>query len=98
MAEKVEKTVLFVDDDPPILSSLRRFLRREPWHLLFANSAKEGLDLLKEHQVDLVVSDMRMSEMDGAGFLLKVKDLYPHTLRALFDSNGQLIWEVGVNG
>jgi HD-like signal output (HDOD) protein/CheY-like chemotaxis protein len=83
MADKIEKTVLFVDDDPPVLSSLRRLLRKEPWHLLFANCAKEGLDLLTEHPVDLVVSDMRMPEMDGAGFLRKIKDLYPHTIRVI---------------
>ena len=80
MADKIEKTVLFVDDDPPVLSSLRRLLRKEPWHLLFANCAKEGLDLLTEHPVDLVVSDMRMPEMDGAGFLRKIKDLYPQLI------------------
>lgn len=83
MAEKVEKTVLFVDDDPPVLSSLRRLLRHEPWHLLFANRAQDGLDLLQSHQVDLIVSDMRMPEMNGAEFLSKVKDLYPHTVRVI---------------
>lgn len=78
-----EKTVLFVDDDQNVLSSLRRLLRREPWHILFAKSAREGLDILQSHRVDLVVSDMRMPEMDGAIFLQTVKNAYPHTGRVI---------------
>lgn len=81
MAADTTKTVLFVDDERSVLSSLRRLMRREGWNLLFAQSGMEGLEKLKEREVDLVVSDMRMPQMDGATFLKKVQVLYPDTTR-----------------
>lgn len=78
-----QKTVLFVDDEKNILSSLRRVMRKEPWETLLANSAQEGLVMLQNHKVDLVVSDMRMPDMDGADFLQQVKTRYPDTIRVI---------------
>ena len=75
------KTILFVDDERNILSALRRLLRREGWDIRTATGGREGLALLQDHPVDLVVSDMRMPEMDGPTFLKKVKELYPDTIR-----------------
>ena len=81
MTDEPAKTILFVDDEPAILSALRRLLRREGWNLLTAGSGREGLAVLREHPVDLVVSDMRMPEMDGATFLKQVREAYPDTIR-----------------
>lgn len=66
-------TVLTVDDEPSVLSALRRVFRAQGIATLQAMSAAEGLALLKTHRVDLVISDMRMPEMDGARFLEQVK-------------------------
>src|SRR3990167_6819507 len=66
-------TVLTVDDDPSVLSALRRVFRAQGIATLQATSAAEGLALLKTHRVDLVISDMRMPEMDGARFLELVR-------------------------
>lgn len=77
------KTVLFVDDERNVLSSLRRLMRKEPCEVLFANSALEGLTIMQAQKVDLVVSDMRMPEVDGAEFLQHVKDMYPDTIRVI---------------
>lgn len=74
-------TILLVDDEPNVLSALRRALRREGWTLLLASSGQEGLDLLAEHQVAAVVSDIRMPGMDGMAFLERVKDRYPDIAR-----------------
>ena len=76
-----KKTILFVDDEPNVLSSVRRLLRREGWNLLTAGSGREGLEVLAANPVDLVVSDMRMPEMDGAAFLRQVKECYPAVIR-----------------
>ena len=76
-----QKTILFVDNERNILSAIRRSLRKEEWNLITATSAHEGLQVLQDQPVDLVVSDMRMPEMDGAAFLKQVKDLYPETIR-----------------
>ena len=81
MTDEPAKTILFVDDEPAILSALRRLLRREGWNILTAGSGREGLAVLREHPVDLVVSDMRMPEMDGATFLKQVREAYPDTIR-----------------
>ncbi len=74
-------TVLLVDDEPHVLSALRRLLRKEGWKLLLASSGQEGLRLLAANPVDLVVSDMRMPHMDGAVFLGQVRRQYPQVTR-----------------
>jgi len=74
-------TVLLVDDEPDILAALRRALRREGWNLLFAESAKDALTLLSENHIDLVLTDMRMPEMDGVAFLKQVSATSPATIR-----------------
>lgn len=66
-------TVLTVDDEPSVLSALRRVFRAQGITTLQATSAAEGLALLTSHPVDLVISDMRMPGMDGAQFLEQVK-------------------------
>ncbi len=78
-----KETVLFVDDEKHILSSLRRLMRPLKLNLHFANSGAEGLELLKEHHVDLIVSDMRMPHMDGAEFLTKSRTIQPECVRIL---------------
>ena len=83
MSGELNKTILFVDDEPNVLSSLRRVLRREPLNVITAGSGEEGLRMLASHPVDIVVSDMRMPEMDGAAFLKEVKKLYPAATRMI---------------
>ena len=75
--------VLCVDDEKSILTSLKRALRKEPFELLLANSGDEALDVMQQHAVDLVVSDMRMPNMDGAELLARVYAERPETLRIL---------------
>ncbi|RJQ24325.1 MAG: HDOD domain-containing protein [Nitrospiraceae bacterium] len=79
--EKKRQTILFIDDEQNVLNSLRRLLYDEPWELLFTDSGAKGLDVLRENEVDLVISDVRMPGMDGIAFLKQVKDLYPHIVR-----------------
>jgi response regulator RpfG family c-di-GMP phosphodiesterase len=74
-------TILCVDDEANVLHSLKRLLRKENYRMLTASSGKEGLDLLSENEVHLILSDQRMPEMDGTEFLAKVKENYPDTIR-----------------
>ena len=76
-------TLLCVDDEPNILSSLRRLFRGKGYKVLTAESGAEGLELLAGEPVDLVISDMRMPEMDGARFLAQVRERWPGTVRLL---------------
>ncbi|RLB82307.1 MAG: response regulator [Deltaproteobacteria bacterium] len=76
-------TVLCVDDEENILSSLKRLLRKEGYRLLTATSGTAGLKLLEENEVHLVISDQRMPEMSGTEFLSVVKERYPDTIRVV---------------
>ena len=54
------RTILLVDDEENILSAMRRVLRREGYQILTAGGGKEGLALLADNAVDVIVSDQRM--------------------------------------
>lgn len=76
-------SILCVDDEPNILSSLRRLLRPMGYQVLLAESGSAALAMLETREVDLVISDMRMPEMDGAHFLEQVRANWPDTIRLL---------------
>jgi response regulator RpfG family c-di-GMP phosphodiesterase len=76
-------SVLCVDDEKNILNSLRRLLRQENYNLLTASSGAEGLKLLEETHVQLVISDQRMPEMSGVDFLSHVSEKYPDIIRII---------------
>ena len=77
------QTLLLVDDEPSILSALRRLFRPCGYRILTSESGSGGLDLLGRENIDLVISDMRMPEMDGAQFLEKVRAGWPRVIRIL---------------
>jgi response regulator RpfG family c-di-GMP phosphodiesterase len=72
-----------VDDEPNILSSLRRLFHAKGFEVRTADSAKTALVLLESEAIDLVISDMRMPEIDGAQFLEQVRSRWPDTVRLL---------------
>jgi response regulator RpfG family c-di-GMP phosphodiesterase len=76
-------TILFVDDEANILASLRRLFRGKGFDVRMAESGKAGLELLESEPVDLVISDMRMPEMDGTQLLEQVRARWPDTVRLL---------------
>src|SRR5690606_6021191 len=78
-----QETVLLVDDEENILMALRRLLRRSGYRCFFATSGADGLKILEQENVDLIVSDMRMPGMDGAQFLTQVRERWPRTVRRL---------------
>ena len=79
----IQTTLLFVDDELSILSSLKRLFRPHGYRILTAGGGAEGLEILAKESVDLVISDMRMPEMDGAQFLEQVRNRWPHIVRIL---------------
>lgn len=77
-------TILLVDDERNVLNSISRLLRAEDREILTAESANEGLEKLKSSDgVDLVISDNRLPDISGIDFLVKVRHLYPDTIRIL---------------
>src|SRR5215813_12408981 len=77
--------VLFVDDDPQLLSGLSKALRkhRDRWAMVFAGSGEAALTEIGKAGFDVVVSDMRMPVMDGAALLAHVRDADPSTIRMI---------------
>lgn len=77
------RRILFVDDESRILEGLQRMLRpqRQHWEMAFAPSGEAALKLLEERPFDVIVSDMRMPEMDGAELLTHVRDRFPGVVR-----------------
>lgn len=88
--EENTRTILFVDDEPNILSALRRMLRNDGYRILTAGSAMEGLDILAMNDVQVILSDQRMPGMSGTEFLGRVKALYPDTVRIVLSGFTEL--------
>ncbi|QIZ76356.1 sigma-54-dependent transcriptional regulator [Ferrimonas lipolytica] len=80
-------TVLFVDDEREILSSLKRLVRKLDAQCLFATSGAEALQLMAQNNIDVIVSDMRMPEMNGAELLASVADFYPESIRIVLSGH-----------
>jgi len=86
----MERTILLVDDEANILSALTRLLRPAGYRILRAGSGREGLELLAQNEVGVIVSDQRMPEMTGVEFLRKAHELYPDTIRIVLSGYTEL--------
>lgn len=82
-SREISATILFVDDEANILSSLKRLFRPLGYRIFTAESGAQGLEIMDRETIDLVVSDMRMPEMNGTQFLEKVRERWPDTIRIL---------------
>jgi DNA-binding NtrC family response regulator len=76
----IRPLVVIVDDDPEILRSLGRLLRREAYELLSTDSPRQVLEWAHHRPVDLVITDQRMPEMSGTDLLGKLRQQSPRTL------------------
>ncbi len=86
MSEKI----LYVDDDPNILAAYKRILRNK-FTVETAPGGKEGLEAMAAiGPFAVVVTDMRMPEMDGIEFLANVKRIAPDTVRMMLTGNADL--------
>ncbi|ENM5833556.1 response regulator [Vibrio metoecus] len=74
--------VLLLDDENDILKALNRVLRMD-YNVVTFDTGAEALEYLQENPIHIIISDMRMPEMDGADFLAKVREMQPQTVRLL---------------
>jgi HD-like signal output (HDOD) protein len=79
------KKILFVDDEALVLEAMQRMLHtmRSEWDMRFAASGEQALQMLAESPADVVISDMRMPQMNGAQLLNEVLRLHPKTVRLI---------------
>lgn len=77
------KRILFVDDEPDLLSGLRARLhkRRHEWQMIFLPSGAAAVEELDKQHADLIVTDVRMPGMDGGQLLSVMKSKWPETIR-----------------
>ncbi|WP_407279523.1 EAL domain-containing protein [Aromatoleum evansii] len=76
-------TLLLIDDEPYVLSALKRLLRHDGYRILSVASAHEGLEILARQPVHVLLADERMPGMNGSDFLMRVKELHPGTVRMM---------------
>jgi YesN/AraC family two-component response regulator len=79
------KRILFVDDETNVLEGLQRMLhsQRNEWDMRFVPSGAQALALLETYPFDVVVSDVRMPEMDGPMLLQRVQQKFPSVIRVV---------------
>ncbi len=83
------KKILCIDDEPMILNVLKRTLSTLG-QIITAGSASEGLRLIAEQHVDLVISDCRMPKISGPELMETLRTLYPTTVRVLLTGYADL--------
>ncbi|MDA8307891.1 MAG: response regulator [Deltaproteobacteria bacterium] len=85
----MKKRILFVDDEPEVLLSMRRMLRsmRSQWEIDFAGSGQDALRTMAGKPCDVVAADMRMPGMDGLRLLERVRELHPGVVRIILSDH-----------
>ena len=68
------KHLLLLDDEPNVLSSLRRSLRRADWSIHITTSPQEALEILVTYRIGVVLSDQLMPKIFGTEFLRQVEN------------------------
>lgn len=83
--------ILFVDDDSFVLAGLRRQFRKErdQWSVQFAESGQEALLMMESAEIDVIVSDLRMPEIDGAQLLEIVRERFPRVIRIILSGHSE---------
>ena len=86
---KTQLRVLFVDDEPRVLEALERVLFdiENDWHTCFVSSGDDAMSELAREPYDVVVSDLRMSGMDGVALLTRISELSPRTVRIVLSGH-----------
>jgi DNA-binding NtrC family response regulator len=90
LAKEWNSNLLIVDDEELILDLLTRQLRDEGYNILTASSGESALQLVKTHQVGVIVSDQVMPGMDGLSFLCKVRQIDDGIALIMLTGNGTL--------
>jgi CheY-like chemotaxis protein len=83
--------ILVVDDEPLIVKLLEDFLRRKGFSVITATTGSQALDVLQSKKVELVISDIKMPQMDGKKFYSEIKASNPALLEKLIFITGDTL-------
>ncbi len=88
----MKPSFLFIDDDKMVLEGIRRvlFRHRAAWDLDFAVGGSAGLDAVRRRAYDVVVTDIRMPDVDGIAVLEFVRQHHPDTVRLVLSGHSDL--------
>jgi len=78
-----DKKILLVDDDEWIRDSLTVYLSTEGCHILAVETAEEGLELLKQEDWDIILTDYKLPGIDGLTFSKKIQEIRPDAIKIL---------------
>ncbi|MBE9581743.1 MAG: response regulator [Proteobacteria bacterium] len=81
---------LIVGDDQNVVKALKREIKDEGYTVYSADSGRDGLEVLKKHDIGVIFSDQMMPEMDGVAFLEEARRLRPDALQILISAHGTL--------
>ena len=83
------KRILFVDDDEALLAGLQNVLHRDRkrWDMVFASTGETALAELRKQPFDVVISDMRMPNLDGAQLFRILRSEAPRTARIMLSGS-----------
>ncbi|MGB7802543.1 two-component system response regulator GlrR [Buttiauxella sp.] len=90
MTQRKPARLLLVDDDPGLLKLLGMRLTSEGYTVSTAESGAEGLRLLGREKIDLVISDLRMDEMDGMALFAEIQKVQPGMPVIILTAHGSI--------
>lgn len=74
---KSQSSILVVDDERTMLSLLKKILSQDGYQVYLATNGREALAVIEKQHVDIIITDVKMPELDGFGLLKIVKNEYP---------------------
>lgn len=87
---KKVSTILIVDDEADFLSSMRRVLRKEPYHVRFAQNGPAAIEIVENEDVDLVVTDYVMPDMNGLELIENLRQRHPHIIAIMLTAVSEI--------
>lgn len=87
---KYEHSVLFVDDQNDLLLLIDKMLKTEHYNKYYANSTFEALEIIKNNDIDVIVTDIIMPDSSGLKLLETVKEEYPNVVRIILSGHSQI--------
>lgn len=90
MTNRKSANLLLVDDDPSLLKLLGMRLSSEGFKVTTAESGPEALKILQKEKLDLVISDLRMDEMDGMALFDEIQKAHPNMPVIILTAHGSI--------